>query len=95
MVTTVGPGDIRGLEAGDRVVVSAPGAFSTVVRLPTWSARRLVPHEDFATLSTLALAYNFGISDLFFSEETSDHNIHSRYVGRYWFSAFDISTYTT
>lgn len=57
IIKAVGPGDVQGLAPGDRVVVMAPNHFSTIERVPAWSACKLLPEEDFATMATLLVSY--------------------------------------
>ncbi|KAI8963504.1 polyketide synthase [Daldinia sp. FL1419] len=45
------------LKPGDRVVVLAPTHFSTIERVPAWTAHKLLPGEDFPTMAALSVAY--------------------------------------
>ncbi|KAL9107955.1 MAG: hypothetical protein Q9187_008355 [Circinaria calcarea] len=46
------------LTPGDRVVVMAPSHFSTYEYVPEWACCKMQDHEDFATLSTIPLAFS-------------------------------------
>ncbi|KAI0877961.1 polyketide synthase-like protein [Hypoxylon argillaceum] len=56
VVTAVGS-DVQDLEPGDRVVVITPNSFSTTERIPSWTAHKLLPEEDFAVMATLPTIY--------------------------------------
>ncbi|RYP44646.1 hypothetical protein DL768_008912 [Monosporascus sp. mg162] len=56
VVETVGEG-VEHVAAGDRVVVMAPNYFGTTIRVPAWSAQKLLPGEDFAKMVTIPVAY--------------------------------------
>ena len=49
MVTRVG-NDVTRFKKGDRVVVMAPGHFSTLESFPEWSCEKLTDSEDFNVL---------------------------------------------
>ncbi|CAJ2508342.1 Uu.00g133680.m01.CDS01 [Anthostomella pinea] len=49
--------DVSEISVGDRVVVMAPNYFSTVERVPAWSAHRMLPGEDDTVLCTIPIAY--------------------------------------
>ncbi len=68
IVRAVGPGDIgdiNGLRVGDRVVVLAPNYSTTVERVPAWSAHKLLSGEDFATVTSLPVAYVTALYSLY------------------------------
>ena len=56
IVTATGSG-VTDFKKGDRVLVSAPNHFSTVERVPAWSAHKLLPTEEFIVMATLPTAY--------------------------------------
>ncbi|KAI8945258.1 polyketide synthase-like protein [Xylaria longipes] len=57
VVTAVGPG-VHDLEPGDRVVVVKPNNFSTIERVPSWTAHKLLPGEEFTVMATLPTIYS-------------------------------------
>ncbi|KAI1120200.1 polyketide synthase [Nemania abortiva] len=57
IVREVGP-DVENPQVGDRVVVMAPNHFTTVERVPAWSAQRMEPNEEFGVLCTIPIAYS-------------------------------------
>lgn len=50
--------DVDHLKPGDRVVVMAPNHFTTVERVPAWTAQRIYPFEEFGIMATLPLVYS-------------------------------------
>ncbi|ETS78853.1 hypothetical protein PFICI_08706 [Pestalotiopsis fici W106-1] len=50
--------DVEHLQAGDRVVAMVPNYFTTTERVPAWTVQKLLPDEDFATLSTILVPYS-------------------------------------
>ncbi|KAI0402748.1 polyketide synthase-like protein [Xylaria palmicola] len=57
VVTAVGPG-VQDLEPGDRVVVINPNNFTTIERVPSWTAHKLRPEEEFTVIATLPTIYS-------------------------------------
>ncbi|KAI0470598.1 putative polyketide synthase [Xylariaceae sp. FL0804] len=60
VVTAIGP-DVQDLQVGDRVVAMLPTYFTTTGRVPAWTVERLLPDEDFATMSAILVAYSTAI----------------------------------
>ncbi|KAI1743074.1 polyketide synthase-like protein [Xylaria scruposa] len=56
IVTAVGPG-ITNVAQGDRVVVVTPNTFSTTERVPSWTAHKLLPGEEFSVMASLPTVY--------------------------------------
>ncbi|KAL9598452.1 MAG: hypothetical protein Q9219_004488 [cf. Caloplaca sp. 3 TL-2023] len=56
VVTRVGS-IVGSLKLGDRVVVMAPGHFSTLESFPEWTCAKLEDHEEYHTISTLPFAF--------------------------------------
>ncbi|TGJ84628.1 hypothetical protein E0Z10_g4132 [Xylaria hypoxylon] len=56
LVTATGPG-VTNVNVGDRVVVVVPNYFSTIERVPSWTAHRLLPSEQYGVVSTLPVIY--------------------------------------
>lgn len=56
VVETVGEG-VGHIAPGDRVLVMAPNYFHTTIRVPAWSAQKLLRGEDFAKMVTIPVAY--------------------------------------
>lgn len=56
-VVAVGP-DVEHVQPGDRVVAMAPNYFNTTERVPAWAVQKLLPDEDFETLSTILVPYS-------------------------------------
>ncbi|KAJ8125048.1 hypothetical protein O1611_g8592 [Lasiodiplodia mahajangana] len=50
--------DVKDLVPGDRVVVIKPNSFSTIERIPSWTAHKLLPEEDFVVMATLPTIYS-------------------------------------
>ncbi|RYO96329.1 hypothetical protein DL764_007495 [Monosporascus ibericus] len=49
--------DVDHLKVGDHAVVLAPNHFSTIERVPSWAAHKMLPGEDFTVMPTLPVAY--------------------------------------
>ncbi|KAI1455535.1 ketoacyl-synt-domain-containing protein [Annulohypoxylon moriforme] len=60
IVSRVGPG-VTSLVPGDRVVVMAPGSFSTKERVAEWACQKLNDDEDFTSIACLPLAISTAI----------------------------------
>ncbi|GAW19307.1 hypothetical protein ANO14919_087930 [Xylariales sp. No.14919] len=56
LVTAVGRG-VTNLSVGDRVVVVTPNSFSTIERVPSWTAHKLLPEEEYGVMATLPTIY--------------------------------------
>ena len=56
IVTKVGNG-VTAFKSGDRVVVMAPGHFSTIETFPEWTCEKLRDTEDFNVVSTIPTAF--------------------------------------
>ncbi|KAI1355392.1 polyketide synthase-like protein [Xylaria sp. FL0043] len=56
VVTAVGPG-VTNINVGDRVVVVTPNTFSTTERVPSWTAHKLLPGEEFGVMASLPTIY--------------------------------------
>lgn len=65
MVRRVGPG-AKFLSVGDRVVVVAPGKYRNIDIVPEFACAKLLPTEDFESLSTLPLVFTTAIYALKF-----------------------------
>ena len=48
---------VTNVSVGDRVVVVTPNKFSTVERVPSWTAHRLLPEEEFGIMASLPTIY--------------------------------------
>ncbi|KAI1775109.1 polyketide synthase-like protein [Hypoxylon cercidicola] len=57
VVIAVGRG-VHDLQPGDRVVVLKPNNFSTIERVPVWTAHKLFPKETFTLMATLPTIYS-------------------------------------
>ncbi|KAI1321024.1 putative polyketide synthase [Xylariaceae sp. FL0255] len=57
VIKSIGPGETNNLRPGDRVVVLAPIHASTIVRVPAWSAHKILPGESFTTMASIPVAY--------------------------------------
>ncbi|KAI0444212.1 polyketide synthase-like protein [Xylaria telfairii] len=55
VVVAVGPG--VDLTPGDRVLVVTPNNFSTIERVPAWTAYKLLPEEDYGVVASLPTIY--------------------------------------
>ncbi|KAI5918779.1 reducing type I polyketide synthase 10 [Camillea tinctor] len=60
IIRRIGDG-VRDLQAGDRVVVMAPGHFRSHEVVPSWACQKLQPEEDILTMCTLPVAYSTAI----------------------------------
>ncbi|KAI0096597.1 polyketide synthase-like protein [Nemania sp. FL0031] len=49
--------NVTNVSVGDRVVVVTPNRFSTVERVPSWTAHRLLAHEEFGIMASLPTIY--------------------------------------
>ncbi|OTA57978.1 polyketide synthase [Hypoxylon sp. EC38] len=49
--------DVSDIRVGDRVVVMAPNYFTTIERVPAWSAHKMLPEEEDSVLCTILIAY--------------------------------------
>ncbi|KAI3340056.1 putative polyketide synthase [Ustulina deusta] len=65
VVRRVGPG-AKFLSVGDRVVVVAPGKYRNIDIVPEFACAKLLPTEDFESLSTLPLVFTTAIYALKF-----------------------------
>lgn len=63
VVTRVGS-NVTHVEAGDRVVVMAPGHFATSESFPAWASAKLQDNEDFNIMATLPLVFATAIYGL-------------------------------
>jgi NADPH:quinone reductase-like Zn-dependent oxidoreductase len=60
VVMHVGTG-VDHVKEGDRIVALAPNRFETVTRVPAWAVHKILPSEDFATVSSLPIVYSTAI----------------------------------
>lgn len=56
IVVATGP-DVTNVRVGDRVVVVTPNTFSTIERVPSWTAHRILPDEAFGVMASLPTIY--------------------------------------
>ncbi|KAI3334195.1 polyketide synthase-like protein [Ustulina deusta] len=56
LVTAIGPG-VTNVDVGDRVVVVTPNKFSTTERVPSWTAHKLLPNEEYGVMASLPTIY--------------------------------------
>lgn len=93
IVKSVGPGDVNGLQSGDRVVVMAPSYWSTMERVPAWCAHKMLPNEDFATMATIGVAYStalYALKDRAYLRAGESIPIHSG-AGSFGLAAISIA----